>query len=99
MITKGDGTLGTIYERLRKRSLRKRGDLDDSYASLIGDVAHQHYLKGLLEALQAVQESGQFTCQDCGWNLNRERSTSGQPTGLTCGTASITTQYKGPSGW
>ncbi len=70
MITRGDGTLGTIYDRLRKRSQRKLGPVpDDSKAALLGQVAHSHYVRGVKEALQAVEESGQLTCSSCGWRI------------------------------
>lgn len=74
MITKGQGTLGTIYDRLRKRSQRRTNsqDIDDSYSALLGQIAHNHYLKGVRDALQAVEESGQITCGSCGWIIHKE---------------------------
>jgi hypothetical protein len=60
MITRGEGALGTIYERLRKRSYRKmchsienRTDAWDDYWWYVDD--HESYVKGVKDALQAVE--------------------------------------------
>jgi len=66
MITKGQGPLGTIYERLRKRSLRKLGDVDSSLASVLGHTAHQYYTRGVRDALQAVELIGTDTDKETG---------------------------------
>lgn len=45
-ITKGEGELGRIYERLRKRSYRKPW----------GNARHEAYVAGVRDALKAVTE-------------------------------------------
>lgn len=51
-ITEGEGTLGRIYERLRKRSYRAWG------GSWLGPGSHRHeaYVQGVRDALRAVAE-------------------------------------------
>lgn len=48
MITKGEGALGRIYERLRKRSYRLH-----SWPG-IGLGWHSYYVRGVKDALKAV---------------------------------------------
>jgi len=72
-ITKGRGTLGRIYDRLRKRSQRKlySRSIDDSLSALLGQIAHDHYVAGVKDALQAVEQSGQYQCASCGWMIRQ----------------------------
>jgi len=69
-VTAGQGELGRIYDRLRKRALRKLARLvdgtEDSYAALIADVAHKAYLRGLKDALKEADKVG-TECTSCGW--------------------------------
>ena len=71
LITQGFGTLGQIYDRLRKRSLRRlnRDSSKNAWAGLLGMAAHASYVRGVREALQAVEQSGDITCSSCGWRL------------------------------
>ena len=55
-VTKGEGDLGTIYERLRKASYRKARTLWRSYQDSHTVTWHVAYVAGVRDALNAAKK-------------------------------------------
>lgn len=66
-VTRGRGYLGRIYERLRKRSLRRRNqhvrflwDHDATESSSWFQTEHEAYVQGVRDALKTVERDGRW---------------------------------------